>query len=146
MKTLREVLAQVQADIIENLNPFIESTQLEGEDWFRTLRFYDEAPRVDEDRYFMGIYLSSPDGQVFTSTPSTASMSVTLDCILDDARENCNVPEKYLSAIVDFLNRRRYGVSSHVTTAVVIRTDLDAPVNGFAVAINVTVYNTDYDI
>ena len=55
MKTLREVLAQVQADIIANLNPFIEGTQLEGEDWFKTLRFYDEAPRVDEDRYFMGI-------------------------------------------------------------------------------------------
>lgn len=146
MMTLRQILEQVQADIISNLNTFIDRTQEEGEDWFHTLKFYDEAPRVGKDKYFMGIYLSSPDGQVYSTTPSSASAMVTLDCVLDYARENSTAPEKYLSAMVEYLQHRRYGVSSNVATAVVVRTDLDAPYNGFAVAISVTVYNTDYDI
>lgn len=144
--TLRNVLEQVQADIVANLNNYIESTQQEGESWFTQLSFYDNAPRVDTDRYFMGIYLSSPDGEVYTGTATAGAVGITLDCILDDAWENSSVPEKYLSAIVEFLRKRRYGVSSTVTTAVVMRTDLDAPVNGFAVAISATVYSNDYDM
>lgn len=146
MMTLRQILEEVQADIVANLNTYISGTQGQGEEWFHTLHFYDEAPRVGQDEYYMGIYLASPDGQVFTSSPSQASTVVTLDCILDSVRENSTSPEKYLSAIVDYLQHKRYGVSSNVMTAVVLRTDLDAPVNGFAVAISVTVYNTDYDI
>ena len=146
MMTLRQILEQIQADIVTNLNTFIASTVRDGEEWFRELSFHDDAPRVESDRYFMGIYLSSPDGEVYTANANMGAVGVTLDCILDDARENSNVPERYLSAVIDFLRHRRYGVSSTVTTAVVIRTDLDAPVNGFAVAISVTVYNTDYDI
>jgi len=144
--TLRQIITQVQGDLVANLNSYIESTELENEDWFHELSFHDDAPRVDTDRYFMGIYLASPDGQVYTADADSATVSVALDCILDDARENSNVPEKYLSAVVEYLRRRRYGVSSNVTTAVTVRTDLDAPVNGFAVAISVTVYSTDYDI
>ena len=144
--TLRQIITQVQADLVANLNSYIEATELEGEDWFHTLTFHDDAPRVDTDRYFMGIYLASPDGEVFEANPDSASTFVTLDCILDDNRDNSNVPEKYLSAVIDFLRHRRYGVSSTVTTSVVIRTDLDMPYNGFAVALTVTVYNTDYDI
>ena len=144
--TLRQVLTQVQADLLANLNNFISATQLEDEDWFTELTFHDDAPRVDTDRYFMGIYLSSPDGEVYTGTPATGTVAITLDCILDDERENSNLPQLYLSAVIEFLKKRRYGVSSHVTTSVVLRTDLDAPVNGFAVAISATVYDTDYDI
>ena len=146
MMTLRQILEQVQADLVRNLNSYISSTQRNGEDWFHELSFHDDAPRVESDRYFMGIYMSSPDGEVFTANPSMGAVGITLDCILDDSRANSNVPEKYLSAVIDYLRRREYGVSSTVTTAVVVRTDLDAPVNGFAVAISVTVYNTDCDI
>ena len=144
--TLRQVLTQVQADLVENLNDFISATQLEGEDWFTELTFHDDAPRVDTDRYFMGIYLSSPDGEVYTGNASSGAVGITLDCILDDARENSNLPQLYLSAIIAYLKKKCYGVSSSVTTAVVLRTDLEAPVNGFAVAISATVYDTDYDI
>lgn len=144
--TLRQVLTQVQADLVANLNDFISATQLEGEDWFTELSFHDDAPRVDTDRYFMGIYLSSPDGEVYTGNASSGAVGITLDCILDDARENSNLPQLYLSAIIAYLKKKCYGVSSSVTTAVVLRTDLEAPVNGFAVAISATVYDTDYDI
>ena len=144
--TLRQILTQVQADIVTNLNGYIGSSQLEGEEWFKELSFHDDAPRVDTDRYYMGIYLSSPDGEVYTGTPQTAAVGITLDCILDDQRRNSNVPEKYLSAVVEYLRRKHYGVSSTVTTAVVFRTDLDAPVNGFAVAISATVYANDMDL
>lgn len=144
--TLRQVITQVQADLVANLNTYIEATELEGEDWFHTLTFHDDAPRVDTDRYFMGIYLASPDGEVYNAEPSSGTVFVTLDCILDDKRENSNVPEKYLSAIIEYLQRRRYGVSSNVTTSVVLRTDLDMPCNGFAVAMSVTVPLMDYDI
>lgn len=144
--TLRQVLTQVQADLVANLNDFISATQLEGEDWFTELSFHDDAPRVDTDRYFMGIYLSSPDGEVYTGNASSGAVGITLDCILDDARENSNLPQLYLSAIIAYLKKKCYGISSSVTTAVVLRTDLEAPVNGFAVAISATVYDTDYDI
>lgn len=144
--TLRQVLTQIQADLVANLNDFISATQLEGEDWFTELSFHDDAPRVDTDRYFMGIYLSSPDGEVYTGNASSGAVGITLDCILDDARENSNLPQLYLSAIIAYLKKKCYGVSSSVTTAVVLRTDLEAPVNGFAVAISATVYDTDYDI
>lgn len=144
--TLRQVLTQVQADLVANLNDFISATQLEGENWFTELSFHDDAPRVDTDRYFMGIYLSSPDGEVYTGNASSGAVGITLDCILDDARENSNLPQLYLSAIIAYLKKKCYGVSSSVTTAVVLRTDLEAPVNGFAVAISATVYDTDYDI
>ena len=144
--TLRQVLTQVQADLVANLNDFISATQLEDEDWFTELTFHDDAPRVDTDRYFMGIYLSSPDGEVYTGNASSGAVGITLDCILDDARENSNLPQLYLSAIIAYLKKKCYGVSSSVTTAVVLRTDLEAPVNGFAVAISATVYDTDYDI
>lgn len=144
--TLRQVLTQVQADIVNNLNDFISATQLEGEDWFTELTFHDDAPRVDTDRFFMGIYLSSPDGEVYTGNASSGAVGITLDCILDDVREHSNLPQLYLSAIIAFLKKRCYGISSSVTTAVVLRTDVEAPVNGFAVAISATVYDTDYDI
>ena len=144
--TLRQVLAQVQADLLANLNNFISATQLEDEDWFTELSFHDDAPRVDTDRFFMGIYLSSPDGEVYTGNASSGAVGITLDCILDDVREHSNLPQLYLSAIIAYLKKRCYGISSSVTTAVVLRTDLDAPVNGFAVAISATVYDMDYDI
>ena len=144
--TLRQVLTQVQADIIANLNDYIEASQLEGENWFHPLSFHDDAPNVDTDKYFMGIYLSSPDGEVFTGNAQSGAVGITLDCILDRTRANSNLPQLYLSAVIEYLKKRRYGVSSSVTTAVTLRTDLDAPVNAFAVAISATVYNTDYDI
>lgn len=144
--TLRQVLTQVQADLLANLNNYIESTELADEDWFHELTFHDDAPRVDTDKWFMGIYLSSPDGEVYTGNASSGAVGITLDCILDDKREHSNLPQLYLSAVIDFLKKRLYGVSSTVTTAVVLRTDLDAPVNGFAVAISAIVYDTDYDI
>lgn len=144
--TLRQVLTQVQADLLANLNNYIESTELADEDWFHELTFHDDAPRVDTDKWFMGIYLSSPDGEVYTGNASSGAVGITLDCILDDKREHSNLPQLYLSAVIDYLKKRLYGVSSTVTTAVVLRTDLDAPVNGFAVAISAIVYDMDYDI
>ena len=144
--TLRQVLVQVQADLLANLNNYIESTELEDEDWFHELSFHDDAPRVDTDRFFMGIYLASPDGEVYTGNVQSGAVGITLDCILDDKQENSNLPQLYLSAVIEYLKKRRYGVSSSVTTAVVMRADLDAPYNGFAVAISATVYDMDKDI
>lgn len=144
--TLRQVLAQVQADIVANLNDYIRSSQLEGEDWFTELSFHDDAPRVGQDGWYMGIYLSSPDGEVYTGNALQGAVGITLDCILDDRRDHSNYPQLYLSAVIEYLKKRFYGISSTVTTAVVLRTDLDAPVNGFAVAISATVYDMDKDI
>lgn len=144
--TLRQVLVQVQADLLANLNTYIESTELADEDWFHELTFHDDAPRIETDRWFMGIYLASPDGEVYIGNALQGAVSITLDCILDDKRENSNLPQLYLSAVIEYLKKRLYGVSSSVTTAVTLRTDLDAPYNGFAVAISATVYDMDKDI
>ena len=145
-KNLRQIVSEIQLDLAANLNSFIDSTQLEGEDWFTELEFHDDAPRVETDRFFMGIYLSSPDGGVFEGSAQSQKVTVALDCILDDKRENSNLSELYLSAVLDYLNSRRYGVSSTPTYAETARVDLDADVNAFSVAIEVVVYNMDYDI
>lgn len=146
MKSIREIVEQVQIDLATNLNSWIENSQREGETWFNALSFHDDAPRVESDRLYMGIYMASPSGSVFSATGKDSSIDITLDCFLDDKRENSSVPEKYLSAVVDYLNRREYGVSSMAYSAVTLRTDLGAPVNGFAVAIKVTTYDIDMDI
>lgn len=144
--SIRQAIMQVQQDLVRNLNNYIESTQLEGEDWFVPLSFHDDAPRVETDRYYMGIYDSSPEGQVYGSDERTETLDMTLDCILDDERENSAVPALYLSAITDYLRKKTYGVSSTAYTAVTMRTDLDMPVNGFAVALRITIYDYDLDI
>ena len=144
--SLRQILTQVQTDLTNNLNDYIEDSQLEGEDWFQELSFHDDAPRVETDEFYMGIYLSSPEGVVYEGNPQSAKITVALDCILNSAREDSNLPTYYLSAVIDYLNKKRYGVSSSVTFAETARVDLDADVNAFSVAIEVVVYNMDYDI
>jgi len=143
--TLRQTLEQVQQDIVNNLDNYIRSTEGSVEDWYHPLEYHDDAPSWETDRFRMGIYLSSPDGQVYTSTASASNVMVTLDCVLDDVREHSNYPQLYLSAIVDYLRKKTYGVSSNVATAQIVRTDLDAPVNALAVAISITVYANDMD-
>ena len=143
---MRQVVEQIQADIEANLNSYIESSQREEEDWFTELSFHDDAPRVELDRFYMGIYLASPDGAVFEGNAQTRTITVSLDCFLDDKRENSNLPMLYLSAVLDYLYKRRYGISSNPTYAETARVDLDADVNAFSVAIEVVIYNMDYDI
>lgn len=143
---MRQVVEQIQADIVANLNSYIASSQREDEDWFSELSFQDDSPRVELDRFCMGIYLASPEGTVFEGTAQTQKITVALDCILDDIRENSNLPMLYLSAVLDYLNHKRYGVSSNPTYAETARVDLDADVNAFSVAIEVVIYNMDYDI
>ena len=144
--SIRDIIFQVQQDIVANLNDFIAATQREGENWFRPLSFHDDAPHVDTDRYFMGIYLASPEGNVYEGNFQNGKTTVALDCILSDRREDSNLPQLYLSAVIDFLRKRRYGTSSTPTYAETARVDLDAPVNAFSVAIDVSVYDMDYDI
>lgn len=144
--SLRQILAQIQTDLTANLNTFISNSQIEGEDWFTELSFHDDAPRVETDEFYMGIYLSSPVGAVYEGDPKSAKMTVSLDCILDDKREDSNLSEYYLSAVIDYLNRRNYGVSSSVKYAQTARVDLDDDVNAFIVTIEVVIYNMDYDI
>ena len=144
--SLRQVLAQVQTDLAANLNTYIASTQLEEEDWFKELDFADDAPRVENDEFVMGIYLSSPEGMVFQGNAQSQKITVALDCILNREREDSNLSTYYLSAVLDYLSKRRYGVSSTPTYAETARVDLDADINAFSVAIEIVVYNMDYDI
>ena len=145
-KTIRTVLVQIQQDIVANLNAYIQASQLEGEDWFKPLSFHDDAPRYDTDKFFMGIYLASPEGSVYEGNSSSGKVTVALDCVLTQAREDSNLPQLYLSAVIDYLTRRSYAVSSAPTYAEVMRVDNDAPRNAFSVAIEATVYDMDFDI
>lgn len=144
---IKQIVKEVYDDLSTNLNTYIASCQALGEDWYSALTYSHDAPRVENDRYFMGIYLSSPDGQVFSGNDKIQTVTVTLDCILDDLRENSNYPMLYLSAVVDYLTKKTYQTSSAVTAAQVVRTDLKAPVNAFAVALTISFYVRDsYDM
>lgn len=141
--SLRQVLAQVQFDIVQNLNDYISSTQLDGESWFHELDFHDDAPRVQGDEFYMGIYPSSPEGAVFEGNAQQSKYTIALDCILNDNRKDSNLPAYYLSAVLEYLKKKCYGDSSTPTYAETARVDLDADVNAFSVAIEVTVFNMD---
>jgi len=143
MISVNDAVEAVQQDIATNLNSYIASHDAELEE----LTFHDDAPRTGMDEHYMGIYLSSPEGEVFTSDGRMETAIVTLDCIIDEKRESVNLPQKYLSCVLDFLRTRTYGIRSHAYTAVTARVDLDAPVNAFAVAIRiVTGYIMDCDL
>lgn len=141
---IRKIVREVFDDLSENLNSHIASCQAQGEDWYTPLQYSEDAPRVGSDTYYMGIYLSSPEGKVYSGDNKAQTVTVVLDCILDDVRENSNVPTYYLSAVIDYLQKKTYETTSSVTMAQIVRTDLDAPVNAFSVAINITAYANDY--
>lgn len=139
--SIDKVLTAVQQDIIRNLNAVYESAGL------KALSFHDDAPQVGLDEYFMGIYLSSPEGEVFQSNGRVESITITLDCILDDVKENSNLPQTYLAKTVDYIRAKSYGISSFCSSGAIARVDLDASVNAFALAIDIVIgYRTDYDI
>ena len=148
---IRKIVEEVFDDLSTNLNNHIASCQAYGESWYTPLTYSHDAPRIEEengqgDSYFMGIYLSSPEGQVFSSNNKVQTVTIALDCVLDSYRENSNLPTYYLSAVIDYLQKKTYEISSTVTMAQIVRTDLDAPVNAFSVAINISAYVNDYDM
>ena len=143
---IRKIVEEVFSDLSANLNNHIASCQAYGETWYTPLIFSMDAPRVENDTYYMGVYLSSPEGRVYAGGVKTQTVTVALDCILDDVRENSNLPTYYLSAVIDYLQKKTYEISSSVTMAQIVRTDLDAPVNAFSVAINISAYVNDYDM
>ena len=147
---IRKIVREVFDDLSENLNAHIASCQAPGESWYEPLQFSMDAPRVGSDgqgdSYYMGIYLSSPEGQVYSGNNKVQTETIVLDCLIDYYRENSNIPTYYLSAVIDYLQKRTYETSSTVTMAQIVRTDLGAPVNAFSVAINITAYVNDSDM
>lgn len=140
--TLNEALEQVQQDIARRFNGWLASRDAE----LPPLTFHDDAPDIT-DTHFMGIYLTSPDGEVYTGDGRSESITVTLDCIVDADRRSVNLPQRYLSWLLEYLKTRRYGIGSQAYTAVISRVDLDDSVNAFAVALRVvTGYAKDCDL
>lgn len=135
MITVNKIIEVVQQDIAKNLNTFIATKDAN----LQALSFHDDAPTPEVDEYFMGIYLSSPEGEVFTSNGQSSTVSITLDCILNSSREDVNLPQEYLSYTLEYLNGKNYGIRSYAYTAVTARVDLGATVNAFAVALNITI-------
>ncbi len=139
--SIDKVLQAVQQDLVHNLNTVYEDAGLQD------LSYHDDAPQIGLDEYFMGIYLSSPEGEVFQSNGKVESITITLDCILDDVKENSNLPQKYLAKTIEYIRKKSYGISSYCSSAAIARVDLDASVNAFALAIDVVIaYRTDYDL
>lgn len=140
---VNDAIEVVQQDIATNLNAWIASHDTELEE----LTYHDDAPRTGIDEHYMGIYLSSPEGEVYQNDGKMESVDITLDCIIDDKRESVNLPQRYLSCILEYLSTRTYGIRSHAYTAVTARVDLDAPVNAFAIALRIVIaYAMDYDL
>lgn len=74
---IRKIVEEVFNDLSNNLNNHIASCQAYGESWYTPLKYSHEAPKIEEengqgDSYFMGIYLSSPEGQVFFKQQQSA--------------------------------------------------------------------------
>lgn len=135
------VLQAVQQDLVRNLNAVYENAGLTA------LSYHDDAPQIGLDEHYMGIYLSSPEGEVFQSNGRSESITITLDCILDDVKENSNLPQQYLAKTIEYIRAKTYGISSFCSSGAIARVDLDASVNAFALAIDIVIaYRTDYDI
>ena len=138
--TIHSVMDQVRTDLETNLNGVLEAESL------APLLYDCTSPRVETDRMKMGVYLSSPDGEVFSADGRMQTIDITLDCILDDDISHSNWSEEYLSIVISYLSKKKYGISSLPFSAIAVRSDLDSPVNGFAVAMRITLYDNDMDI
>lgn len=139
--SIDNVLQAVQQDLVRNLNAVYENAGLTA------LSYHDDAPQIGLDEHYMGIYLSSPEGEVFQSNGRSESITITLDCILDDVKENSNLPQQYLAKTIEYIRAKTYGISSFCSSGAIARVDLDASVNAFALAIDIVIaYRTDYDI
>lgn len=138
--TISQVIDQVRNDLFNNLNGVLESASL------KKLKYEIYAPRIETSKMKMGVYLDSPEGQVFSSDGRSQSIDIVLDCILDDDIRHSNWGEEYLSVVISYLSNKKYGVSSTPFSAVTWRTDLDHPINGFGVAMRVVTYDSDMDI
>lgn len=139
--SIDKVLQAVQQDLVRNLNAVYENAGLTA------LSYHDDAPQIGLDEHYMGIYLSSPEGEVFQSNGRSESITITLDCILDDVKENSNLPQQYLAKTIEYIRAKTYGISSFCCSGAIARVDLDASVNAFALAIDIVIaYRTDYDI
>ena len=139
--SIDKVLQAVQQDLVRNLNAVYENAGMTA------LSYHDDAPQIGLDEHYMGIYLSSPEGEVFQSNGRSESITITLDCILDDVKENSNLPQQYLAKTIEYIRAKTYGISSFCSSGAIARVDLDASVNAFALAIDIVIaYRTDYDI
>lgn len=139
--SIDNVLQAVQQDLVRNLNAVYENAGLTA------LSYHDDAPQIGLDEHYMGIYLSSPEGEVFQSNGRSESITITLDCILDDVKANSNLPQQYLAKTIEYIRAKTYGISSFCSSGAIARVDLDASVNAFALAIDIVIaYRTDYDI
>lgn len=136
--SIDNVLQAVQQDLVRNLNAVYENAGLTA------LSYHDDAPQIGLDEHYMGIYLSSPEGEVFQSNGRSESITITLDCILDDVKANSNLPQQYLAKTIEYIRAKTYGISSFCSSGAIARVDLDASVNAFALAIDIVIaYRTD---
>lgn len=103
------------------------------------LSYQRTAPIVESCTNKMGIYLSSPSGEDYQSNGRISDVSITMDCLLTQAFDDSNLPEKYLSILVDYLNSQSFCFGSYISTAVTARCDLRCSVNGFALCLVVRV-------
>jgi len=147
-KTIRQVTSAIISDLKANLNTFIASTQETGEDWFTELNIVEYAP-TQKDFFTMGVYLTSPDGNVYEGNAAGAVIRLALDCVIDDTYENSSLPQNYLSAVISYLQKKSSKFRTVIPLAQVVRVDLsdggDFCINSFAVLVEVSVSDTDYD-
>lgn len=143
MMSVNDAVTMVQQDMLRNFNAWLATHDAE----LPPLSYHDDAPDIENNVHYMGIYLTSPDGEVFEGDGRSESVTVTLDCVVDAQRESVNLPQRYLSCLLDFLRTRTYGIGSHAYTAAIARVDLEAPANMFACALRiVTGYMMDCDL
>ena len=141
--SVNEAVTAVQQDFVMNFNAWLAGHDPELE----PLTYHDDAPDIETGERYMGIYLTSPEGEVFEGNGRSESVTVTLDCVVDSQRGSVNLPQRYLSCLLDFLRTRTYGIGSHAYTAAIARVDLEAPANMFVCALRiVTGYMMDCDL
>lgn len=132
---LQDAVKEVATAVAGGFNAYLESVLDPSE--YHPLRYFNTAPNIESDTYSMGIYVMSSDGIAYTGNGETETTYVTFDCILDHSREGSTLPEKYLSALIDFVNQFTFGEVSSPSTGVLSRVDLDGMGNAFALDIEI---------
>ena len=67
-----------------------------------------------------------------------------IDCIIDTQRRHSNIPEKYLSLLIEYLNSLTFGLISQTDEGDLARVDLGGQVNAFALSVRI-VFRVDND-
>lgn len=141
--TLTDALDEVRTAVAGGFNKYLSEHIGSPEDYL-PLTYTEYVPDPEASVCEMGIYAASGQGASFKKDGSEYVTYAVIDCIIDTQRRHSNIPEKYLSLLIEYLNSLTFGLISQTDEGDLARVDLGGQVNAFALSVRI-VFRVDND-